>query len=146
MVDLATPASWAIFDRRDELLAYSRFIFDRKEGKLPISSTHEVEELSSSELMGEVSRFTVPNRGCCLGFLPSKLVIWEIFRLSLEHGLSHVVALMEVPLLRMLRHRGWPFEPLAEPRWFMGGMCMPTVCMVAAVDPLKVAPMTPVLL
>jgi N-acyl-L-homoserine lactone synthetase len=123
-----------------QLLAYSRFILGRREGVLPICETHPVSDLARIELIGEVSRFIVSNHGSRFGFLPSKLLVWEIYQLSLEHGLSHVVALIEVPLLRMLRHRGWPFKPVAEARWHMGGMTLPTVCAVTAVDPAKVSP------
>jgi N-acyl-L-homoserine lactone synthetase len=55
--------------------------------------------------------------------------------IALEQCITHVYAILERPLLMNLRILGFPFTVQGEPRQLMGGVLVPTVCVVSETVP-----------
>lgn len=91
--------------------------------------------------------FGLPTRGTAAEL--SRLAVHPVYRTSLatiglsrwsydiclEQGVTHMYAILERPLLRNLLMMGFPITVLGEPRRLMGGVVVPTVCVVSEMVP-----------
>lgn len=50
----------------------------------------------------------------------------EVYWYSKEHGVEDLYAILEDPLLRLLRRLGLPFVEVGERRWYLGAYTFPT--------------------
>ena len=85
--------------------------------------------LSTRGTAGELSRLAVhPAYRTSLATIGLSRWIYDI---CLEQCVTHLYAILERPLLRNLRIMGFPITVLGEARQLMGGVVLPTVCVVS---------------
>jgi N-acyl-L-homoserine lactone synthetase len=115
------------FTVADELIGTFRLIL-RKGVPLPVEDHFGLSTLGTA---AELSRLAVhPAYRTSLATIG--LCRW-MYDIALEQCVTHVYAILERPLLRNLQLLGFPFTAQGAPQQLMGGVVVPTVCVVSEI-------------
>jgi len=92
---------------------------------LPVASHFELNRPLDLENSAELSRLIVAPEARHLTFQILSGLIRGAYQSTCEYGVNDLYAVLETPLLRMLRRLGLPFEDAGIPCWYMGAITNP---------------------
>jgi len=105
---------------------------------LPVASHFELNRPLDLENSAELSRLIVAPEARHLTFQILSGLIRGAYQSTCEYGVNDLYAVLETPLLRMLRRLGLPFEDAGKENWYFNTVNVPELLQVD--ETIKVLP------